>query len=65
MSEAVEKEKEELRSLLEGAQSQVPVLNEAIANVDSVSSSLTGRQEELTADINRIFDALAQALEQR
>ncbi len=65
MSEAADKEKSELRELLERAQSQVPQLNEGIANVDAVSSELRSAREALSAEVGRVFDSMAEALERR
>ena len=40
-------------------------MNEAIANVNTVSSQLQSTRESLQAEIGRVFDALASALERR
>ncbi len=65
MAEEVEREKAQLREMVDAAQAKVPMINEAVANVVAVSEELQRRQEELSGDVNRLFDALAKAVEER
>ena len=65
MSEAADRDREELRSLVDCAQRQVPILNESIDRVNQLSLALQEKQEDLSAEINRVFDDLIRIVDAR
>jgi len=65
MSEAVESEKNELRSLMDEAYTQVPILKEGISNVNEMSRQLTELNSKLELDINEAFDNIARVINER
>ncbi|CAB4066675.1 TRIM2_3 [Lepeophtheirus salmonis] len=65
VSEAVEVEKEELRSLVDKAYTRVPILKEAIAGVNSLSNKLSEKHKEIEKEIDNVFHRLMKMLENR
>ena len=65
MSEAVESEKNELRSLMDKSYTQVPILKEGISNVNEMSRQLTELNSKLEIDINEAFDNIARVINER
>ena len=65
MAEAVESEKVELRSLVDEAYTQVPILKEGISHVNEMSQQLTELNNKLEQDINDAFDAIARMINNR
>jgi len=65
MAEAVESEKVELRSLVDGAYVQMTPLKEGISNVNEMSKTLNELNQKLEKEINDAFDELVKMMNDR